>query len=448
MRIKLFTQQAAVYGDYSNFRGHIVENGIVPFGGTQQKPMKYIVLVGDGMAGRPLEELNGRTTLEASDRRYMDEIVKRGRIGAAITIPQGFSPGSDVANLAILGYDPGRYRCGRGPLEAANMGVDLSATDVAFRCNLVTHGRDTMLDYSAGHISSEEAKVLIEALDEKAGNETVRFYPGTSYRHLMVYKAGSKKEAEIIAQIKCAPPHDILNKRISENLPQGEGSEVLIALMEKSKHILEQEDVNKARAGLSKNVAGMIWPWGQGIKPNMPLFEKLHGVKGSIISAVDLIKGIGRIIGLEVINVPCATGYYDTNFKGKGEAAVEALKDRDFVFVHVEAPDEAGHAGDVKAKITAIENFDKFVVGAIWEAFKERRDFRILLLPDHATPISVRTHATDPVPFAMCGDGIEPDTASCFTETEAKAGKFFVPEAHLLMKSLVRFCCGKDYSEV
>ena len=389
------------------------------------------------MAGRPLEELDGRTTLEASNRHYMDEIVKRGKIGAAITIPKGLVPASDVANLSILGYDPRKYNSGRGPLEAANIGVDLIDTEVAFRCNLITHRDDKLIDYSAGHISTEEAKILIEAIDKKVGNEVVRFYPGASYRHLMVYRAGSKEEAEIIARIKCTPPHDIMVKSIPKNLPQGEGSELLIALMEKSKRILEHEDVNKARVDLSKNTASMIWLWGQGIKPNMPLFEELYGVKGSIISAVNLINGIGRTIGLEVINVLGATGYYDTNFKGKGNAALEALKDKDFVFVHVEAPDEAGHNGDIREKIKAIENFDEFVVGTIWEAFKERRDFRILVLPDHATPIAVRTHTTDPIPFAICGDGIEPDTASCFTETEAKAGKFFVPEAHHLMNSLI-----------
>ena len=400
--------------------------------------MKYIVLVGDGMSGRPLEELNGRTTLEVADRQYMDEIVKKGRIGLATTIPRGMTPASDVANLSILGYDPKKYYSGRGPLEAANIGVDLAPEDVAFRCNTITYEEDKMLDYSAGHISTKEARILIEAIDKALGSEKIKFYPGVSYRHLMVLKTGSRKEALRFAKIKYTPPHDILGKSISKHLPRGQGKEVLIDLMKKSKEVLARQDVNKVRIDLNESPANMIWLWGQGVKPAMPSFKELYGLTGSIISAVDLIKGMGKIVGLDVIDVPGATGYYDTNFKGKGEYAVKSLEDKDFVFVHVEAPDEAGHNGDIRAKVTAIENFDKLVVGTIWEEFKDKRDVRIMVLPDHATPISVRTHTMDPIPFAICGEGIERDNATVFTESAAKGSQFVLSKGYLLMKNLVQ----------
>ncbi|OGW75225.1 MAG: cofactor-independent phosphoglycerate mutase [Omnitrophica bacterium RBG_13_46_9] len=400
--------------------------------------MKYIVLVGDGMSGRPLDELNGRTTLEVAERQYMDEITKRGRLGVATTIPKGMTAASDVANLSILGYDPKKYYSGRGPLEAVNIGVDLGKNDVAFRCNLITQADDKMIDYSAGHINTKEAKVLIEHVDSVLGNDRIKFYPGVSYRHLMVLKTVSPEEALKFSKIKCMPPHDIIGKSISKNLPQGEGEEALIALMDKSKGILGSNDINKVRIDLGENPANMIWLWGQGVMPTIPSFKDLYGISGSIISAVDLIKGIGKIIGLDVIDVPGATGYYDTNFKGKGEYALKSLENKDFVFVHVEAADEAGHNADIRAKITAIENFDKFVVGTIWEEFKGRGGFRIMLLPDHATPISCRTHTADPIPFVICGEGVEPDSACIFTETAAKASKFVIGQGHLLMEYLIR----------
>ena len=399
--------------------------------------MKYIVLVGDGMSGRPLDELNGRTTLEVADRRYMDDIVKRGRIGTAFTIPKGMTPASDIANLSILGYDPRKYYSGRGPLEAANIGVELSGSDVAFRCNLITQVDDKMVDYSAGHINSKEAKVLIGHIDKTLGSEKVKFYPGISYRHLMVIKTSSRQEALKLSKIACTPPHDIVDKGISGNLPRGEGKEILADLMKRSEDILSNDDINKVRIDLGENPANMIWLWGQGVKPSMPKFKELYGVAGSIISAVDLIKGIGKIVGLEVINVPGATGYYDTNFQGKGEYALKALEEKDFVFVHVEAADEAGHNGDIRAKITAVENFDRFVVGTIWKEYKKRSDFRLMVLPDHATPIACRTHTTDPIPFALCGDGVETDSACVFTELASRTSSLSFKEGHALMKYLI-----------
>jgi 2,3-bisphosphoglycerate-independent phosphoglycerate mutase len=400
--------------------------------------MKYIVLVGDGMSDRPLDELNGRTVLEVAERHYMDEIAKRGRLGTAITVPRSMTPASDVANLSILGYDPAKYYSGRGPLEAVNIGVDLREEDVAFRCNLITQADDTMTDYSAGHIKTPEARILMKKLDEALGNERMRFYPGISYRHLMVMKTSSREEALSMTKIRCTPPHDIIGQSVSKHLPQGDGREVLIDLMNRSRDILESHDVNRVRIDLGENPGNMIWLWGQGVMPVMPTFRELYGIEGSIISAVDLIKGIGKIIGLDAIEVPGATGYYDTNFKGKGKYALKSLETKDFVFVHVEAADEAGHNGDIRAKITAIENFDKYVVGTIWEAFKNRTDFKVMLLPDHATPISVKTHTSDPIPFAVCGHGVTPDEACVFTEAAAQTSPIKFEQGHLLMSHFIK----------
>lgn len=399
--------------------------------------MKYILLIGDGMADRPLEELDGKTVLEVAYTKYMDEIVSHGRIGLVKTIPNGMTSASNVANLSIMGYDPKIYYRGRGPLEAANMGIELKDFEVAFRCNTVTIGEDTMIDYSAGHITTKESTILIEHLNKKLKRDSIRFYPGMSYRHLMILEADSKEEAEVFYKIKCTPPHDIIGKRISRNLPKGKGKDLLIDLMNSSRTFLQNHDVNRVRIDLGENPANMIWLWGQGIKPDMPSFKKLFGLTGSVISAVDLVNGIGTLIGLEPVKVPGATGYYDTNFKGKAEYALNALKEKDFVYVHVEAPDEAGHNGDVRAKITAIENFDKLVVGTIWDEIKDKPDYRIMVLPDHATPISLRSHADEPVPFAICGKDIAPDEAHVFSEKASRASKLIMKAGSDLMKYLV-----------
>lgn len=400
--------------------------------------MKYILLIGDGMADWPLDELDGKTVLEVANTKYMNEIVTRGRIGLVKTIPNGMIPASDVANLSIMGYDPKIYYRGRGPLEAANMGIELNEDDVAFRCNTVTIGEDTMLDYSAGHISTKESTLLIEHLNSKMANDSIRFYPGISYRHLMILKAGSKEEAETFYNVKCMPPHNIVGKRVSKNLPKGNGSEALIDIMNRSRTLLQNHDINRVRVDLSESPANMIWLWGQGIKLDMPSFKELFGLTGAVISAVNLVNGIGRLIGLEVVSVPGATGYYDTNFKGKAEYALNALKEKDFVFVHVEAPDEAGHNGDMRAKIAAIENFDRLVVGTIFNEIKDSGDYRLMVLPDHATPISVKSHTNEPVPFAVCGKDIKPDEAHVFTERAAGASNLVLKNGSDLMKYLVK----------
>ncbi|MCX5687446.1 MAG: cofactor-independent phosphoglycerate mutase, partial [Candidatus Omnitrophica bacterium] len=370
----------------------------------------------------------------------MNFIAEKGKVGLTNMIPNRMLPASDVANLSILGYNPKKYYTGRGPLEAANMGIDLQDDEVAFRCNLVTISEDKMADYSAGHISNEEAKSIIGELSSKLGTEDIKFYPGISYRHLVVFKCKDKEEQENFVNTKCVPPHDIAGKTIHRFLPaKTPQAEVLKRLMSESVNVLSDHEVNRVRLDLKENPANMIWLWGQGVKPFMPKFSKLYHVEGSIISAVDLIKGIGRIIGLDVINVPGATGYYDTNYLGKAEYAIDSLKNRDFVFVHVEAPDEAGHNGDLREKINAVEKFDKFVVGTILDYFKSsNEEFRILVLSDHATPIALKTHSRDHVCFAMYGTDIEQGVIRHFNEKEARLSKFRIDKGHELMEFFIR----------
>lgn len=392
--------------------------------------MKYIILVGDGMADYPIKELGERTPLEAARTPNMDFIAQHGRIGRVKTIPDNATPGSDVANITILGYDTKKVYTGRGPLEAANLGIDLGENDVAFRCNLVTASADTLIDYSAGHISSKEAAILINFIDQKFGSDKLKFIPGVSYRHLLVVKEGAKDRLE---NLKCKAPHDITGQSISTNLPQGENVSSIIKLMESSKAILEKHEINLVRLDLKENPANMIWLWGQGKKPAMPEFRQKFGVSGSVISAVDLIKGLGRIIGLEAINVPGATGYYDTDYEGKARVALKSLEKNDFVYVHIEAPDEAGHNGDLREKITAIERFDQLVVGTILKAFKRRKNFRIMVLPDHATPVSVKTHTSEPVLFGVFGKGIVARGFLNYCEKEAEKSDLYFEKGHELM---------------
>ena len=397
--------------------------------------MKYIVLVGDGMADYPIKELGDRTPLEAAKTPNMDFIVQNGSIGRVKTIPHKMSPASDVANISILGYNPAEYYSGRGPLEAANLGVELEDGDVAFRCNLITALGDTLTDYSAGHISSEEAKKIIELIDNQLGTTRIKFYPGISYRHLMVVKRGADDRLE---NVKCRPPHDITGQSIAKNLPKGKAAEILVKLMRHSQSVLDNHEINQVRIDLKENPANMIWLWGQGKKPSMPSFKEKYGISGSMISAVDLLKGLGKILGLEVINVPGATGYYDTDYSGKANAAIKALENQDFVFVHVEAPDEAGHNGDLREKLAAIERFDQLVVGTMLSAFKGREDFRVLVLPDHATPIALKTHTSDEVCFGIYGKGIKKGDFSGYNEKESLKSKLYFQKGHELMGYFLR----------
>ncbi|MBI3318630.1 MAG: cofactor-independent phosphoglycerate mutase [Candidatus Omnitrophica bacterium] len=397
--------------------------------------MKTIVLVCDGMGDYPIEQLGGRTPLEAAKTPAMDRLAQEGKVGLARTIPSGFVPASDVGNMAILGYDPHKYYSGRGPLEAANMGVELGNGDVVFRCNLVTSDGDRLMDYSAGHITSEEATTLIRHVGRELGSGTLNFYPGIQYRHLAVFR--DLALTGDLLKTTCQPPHDIMGWTISEHWPKGPAAERLIALMETSRSILSGHEVNQVRIDLKENPGNMIWLWGQGTKLQLPTFRERWNLTGSVISAVDLVKGAGRLAGLEVINVRGATGYYDTNYAGKAEAALKSLKKHDFVFVHVEAADEAGHNGDLRQKVSAIENFDRLIVGGIVKGIGTLKNVRILVIPDHLTPVAKRSHVADPVPFLVWGKGISPSAVKSFGETQAKASGWLVEEAHQILPRLL-----------
>lgn len=370
--------------------------------------MKYIVLIGDGMADRPLKELGNKTCLQHARTPNMDWLAREGEAGKARTIPEGFAPGSDVANLSILGYDPKKYYSGRAPLEAAFRGITLQTDDVAFRCNLVTLGiskggsmtSSVMQDYSAGHISTAESGKIIRDIQKNFGDRKLSFYPGVSYRHLMVWRGGK-------AKVSCTPPHDISGKKISGYLPSGSGGDVLRSLMEKASEYLVSHPVNRKRMRNGLHPANSLWFWGQGKRLSIPRYTEKYNVKGALISAVDLTKGLGICAGFQVLNVRGATGYLDTNYLGKARAALRALKSRDFVYVHVEAPDEAGHSGDVRAKIQAIEDFDGKVVGTVIKGLHRFSDCSILLMPDHFTPVRVRTHTAEPVPFVIYRKGCQ-----------------------------------------
>jgi 2,3-bisphosphoglycerate-independent phosphoglycerate mutase len=393
--------------------------------------MKYIILVGDGMADYPIPELGDRTPLQVADTANMDAVAEKGVCGMVKTIPDNMPPGSDVANLSVLGYDPEIYFTGRGPLEAGSMGVALASGDVAYRCNIVAVDAGMMVDYSSGHISSDESAELIALVEKELGTKEIKFHAGVSYRHLLVHSGGSES-------LSCTPPHDITGEKYEEYLPKGEGQEIIRGLMERSRAILADHPVNRKRVADGKNPGNMIWPWGQGRAPEMPMLLEKYGFTGSVISAVDLIRGIGYYAGLEIISVPGATGYLDTNYLGKAKYALESLREKDFVWVHVEAPDEAGHAGDIKAKIKAIEEFDNKVVGTILRGIEDSGEkYMLLVLPDHLTPISIRTHVHGMVPYAACGAGIERNSVDSFSEAAADSGSMKFPEGYTLMSHLV-----------
>ncbi|MDI6736652.1 MAG: cofactor-independent phosphoglycerate mutase [bacterium] len=406
--------------------------------------MKYILLVGDGMADYPIEKLDGKTPLQAAYTPNLDYLAENGMVGMIKTIPKGMSPGSDVANLSVLGYDPEKYYSGRAPLEAVSMGVKLKEDEIAFRCNLVTIEGKILTDYSAGHISSSEAKKLIKFLDKTLGSDQINFYPGVSYRHLIVIKDCALKTTSCLLPstfypLVCTPPHDITGKPYEPYLPTGSGAQIIRELMFASQEFLQNHNVNQNRKKENKNQASMIWLWGQGKPPKISTFGQRFGLTGAVISAVDLIKGIGKCAGLEIINVPGATGYLDTNFVGKSEYALTALKDKDFIFIHVEAPDEAGHNGDLQAKIKAIEDFDSMTVGTIVKALpKFEGKVRILALTDHPTPISSKTHTADEVPFILFGYNITPDKITSYNELSPKNSLLHFEKGHTLMDYFIR----------
>lgn len=394
--------------------------------------MKYAILQADGAADYPIDELGGRTPLAVAKTPYMDALAQRGMLGLVKTIPNGYPPGSAVGNMSILGYDPRKYYTGRAPLEAAAMGVKLEQGDIAFRCNLVTLGREddtkVMKDYSAGHISTEDARQLIKIIQNELGTEEFQFYPGLSYRHLMVWRGG------IIAgglELELTPPHDISGQGIEGYLPKGEGASIMIRLIERSQEILQNNQINKE--------ANSIWLWGQGTRPSIPTLQESRGLDGAIISGVDLIKGLGIYAGLDVIKVPGATGFIDTNYLGKAKGALKNLRDKDLVFVHVEAPDEAGHQGDLEAKIKAIENFDTKIVGVTLDGLKKMEEFSLLVLTDHYTPIMVRTHVGNPVPFVIfrSDDLANEKVDRAFNEEFAEESGIMVEDGYRIMDVLL-----------
>lgn len=367
--------------------------------------MKYLLILADGAADEPLAELGGKTPLEVAKKPNMDLIAQKGRCGMLKTVDESMTPGSDVANMSILGYDPEKYYTGRGALEALSMGVPFGEDDMAYRCNLVTIENGKMKDFAAGHITSEEGAALFKSLQEKVSGVT--FYPGVSYRNVMMFPGGEGAETY--------PPHDIVDEVVDNYMPKGPDAETLMKLMVRAADVFENHPVNIARKAAGKNPATTIWPWSAGKKPAMPQFTEMFGKKGAMISAVDLLFGIAACCGMQIVKVPGATGYLDTDYMGKAKAAVETLKgDADFVYMHVEATDEAGHLGSIEEKIKAIERLDE-AVGYILENF----DGCVMLMPDHPTPIAKKTHTHDAVPFAVMGKD-EADGVAAYTEKDVR----------------------------
>lgn len=397
--------------------------------------VKYVLLVGDGMGDYPLKELGGRTPLEVAKTPNMDKIASC-HVGLAKTIPEGMEPGSDVANLSLLGYDPRQYHTGRAPLEAASMGIELGSTDVAFRMNLVTleqRSKDEiiMISHSSGDISTEEGRAIIATLQDKLQVNGIRIFPGVAYRHLMVWSNGPLAARTI-------PPHDVLGQNMAAYVNQS-GNNPIPELIRLSWNILRDHPVNISRRKSGLNEANSIWPWGQGLPPSLPPFFEKFGLKGGVISAVDLLKGIGISAGLRSIYVEGATGYLDTNYRGKADAALEALEDLDFMLLHVEAPDEAGHAGSVEEKIQAIEAFDQEVVGRVLNGLKRFERYKVMVASDHLTPIPKRTHTDDPTPIAWAAkEELERAQGGEFSERAAQASGLFFENGHELLPILLK----------
>ncbi|MBQ7900931.1 MAG: cofactor-independent phosphoglycerate mutase [Clostridia bacterium] len=386
--------------------------------------MKYIVILGDGMADYPVEELGGKTPLEAAQKPAIDYLCAHGEVGLVSNVPENLSPGSDVANLSAMGYDPQKYYSGRSPLEAVSIGVDMKETDIVFRCNVVTVSEEQenyedkiIIDHSADEITTEEAAQLIETIQQHMGNDMFRFYPGVSYRHALVWDKGGER-------LTLTPPHDILERRIGDYLPKGDDSAMLYDMMKRSYDILNNHPVNIARAERGLKKANTIWIWGEGKKPMLDSFENKFGIKGSVISAVDLIKGIALCAGMESIDVEGATGNVHTNFDGKAKAAIDAIRrGSDYVYIHMEAPDECGHRHEIENKVKSIELIDSKVVSYIKDEMdKMGEPYRILVLPDHPTPLCLRTHTRDAMPYIIY-DSTNPVDSGIESYTEANAAK-------------------------
>lgn len=400
--------------------------------------MKHIIILGDGMADEPIASLGGLTPLQYAQTPYMDELARQGVTGRMKTVADGFHPGSEVANMAVLGYDLPTVYEGRGVLEAASIGVELQPGDMAMRCNLICVEGEILKNHSAGHITTEESDALIQYLNEQLGSDQVHFYTGVSYRHLLVIKGGDKRVA-------CTPPHDVPLHPfhpllVKAEVPEAQATaDLLNELILRSQELLKTHPVNLRRQAEGKDMANSIWPWSPGYRPAMRTLKEMYGFEqGAVISAVDLIRGIGVYAGLKVLHVEGATGLYDTNYEGKAQAALEALKENDFVYLHIEASDEAGHEGDVALKVKTIENLDRRAVGPIYEAVKQWDEpVAIAVLPDHPTPCAVRTHTNQPVPFLIWKPGTTPDAVTRFDEFAVAEGKYGVLEKDQFIKEFL-----------
>ncbi|MDR1993284.1 MAG: cofactor-independent phosphoglycerate mutase [Nitrososphaerota archaeon] len=399
--------------------------------------MKYILIIGDGMSDYPIAELGNKTPLQVAAKPNIDTIAARGKNGLIKNVPDGCTPGSDVAICAVLGYDPRIYCTGRGALEAPARNITLGTEDTAYRCNIITEENGTIADYSAGHITTKEATQLIEAVKEiyyKPGK--IEFYPGLDYRHFLIMRNFTQPE-----QIYCSPPHDVIGQAIDDVMPKAKGPEVenntqlLRDMIEGSRNILHNHPVNIARKKAGKRPGNLIWPWGGGKKPAMPTLKEKFGIKSAVISAVDLVRGLGIYAGMDIITVEGATGLYNTNYEGKADAAIKALETHDLVCVHVESPDEAGHVHDYKLKVRTIEDLDKRLVGRILNNIGE--PYAIAVLPDHPTPVKIGTHTSDPVPFTIAAPNLKPDNVNAFDEFLAKQGGFGLVENDYLLTILL-----------
>ncbi len=390
--------------------------------------MKYAFVIPDGFADYPIASIGGKTPMEVAKTPFMDEIAKAGRQGLCPTTPPKMAPGSDVCTLSLLGYDSSRFNCGRAPLEAASLGLSVGQKDLVMRCNLIHVGeKEEFVDHCAGHITSEESHPLMQAIQEELGTENIQFYPGVSYRHILIWKNHET------FQCKTTPPHDVPGKLIKNHLPEGVDAPVFLKLIEKSRKVLKNHPVNLARQKAGKLTANCIWLWGGGHKPVLTPFPKKFGVHGGVISGVDLIRGIAKFLELDVISVPGITAYFDTDYVAKGAYAIEYLKHHDFILVHVEATDEAGHVGNLKEKILSLERIDQHIVGPLFHFLKESgEDFRFLIAPDHFTPTEMRIHVNDPVPFMIAGKGI-PAENKPYSEKNAKESGFVFKKGYDLM---------------
>jgi len=397
--------------------------------------MKYALILPDGAADEPVAELGGKTPLAVARKPHMDWVAMNGRQGTARTVPEGYLPGSDVATLSVIGYDSRKYYTGRAPIEAAARRLNVGPNDIVYRCNLVTIADGKMEDFTAGHIRQQEAERLIADLNTNLGNDKLSFHVGVGYRHLMIQRdaIGTKVEA--------TPPHDIPGESVQKYLPAGKGSEEIRELMERSQALLAEHEVNRVRRELGENPATSIWLWGQGPMPKLDRFRDRFGVRGAAIGAVDLFRGVAVCVGWSLIDEPGATGFIDTNYHGKGQAAVSALDEYDLVAVHVEAPDEAGHMGECAEKIKAIEQIDEHIVGPVLEKLRTFDEWRILVAPDHPTPVSHKTHTAEPPPFCMAGTNVRGIQQEPYTEENARQSDLHVDPGHELMEYYLKHGC-------